>query len=53
MLINFVHIFSAILPHIIIGAADIPIVRLNPFGILGIKKDGRTISVYVAMFMPV
>jgi hypothetical protein len=23
------------------GAADIPIVRLNPFGILGIKKDGE------------
>jgi hypothetical protein len=23
------------------GAADIPIVRLNPFNILNIKKDGK------------
>lgn len=26
------------------GAADIPIVRLNPFNILNIKKDGKKLN---------
>lgn len=29
------------------GAADIPIVRLNPFNILNIKKDGKNKAVWV------